>query len=120
MAGGDDLMIATLTHISREIEGMRAELRTVIKLDAEAKANAAAVERAFTEIAEVDSNLGKLDQRVQSLEGQRPIANLVRIAVFATMGMALVMVFTLIFQGVLRQPPQTINIDQARSEDPRK
>jgi len=120
MANGDDLMIATLTHISREIEGMRAELRTVIKLDAEAKANAAAVERAFTEISEVSSNLGTLDRRVQSLEGQRPIGNLVRVAVFSTIGLALVMVFTLLFQGVLRSPPQTINIDQARTENPRK
>jgi len=25
-----------------------------------------------------------------------------------------------LFQGVLRQPPQTINIDQARSADPPK
>lgn len=101
---GDEAIIAALTHMSSEIKGLRQEVRKVIELEAEARHHKAALGRAFAEIAAVDARVTAVDLRVQHIEGQGPISNLVRIAVFAMIALGMAAILAAVFGGVIRAP----------------
>lgn len=106
---GEDAVIAAITHMSTEIRGLRQEVRKVIELEAEARNSKEALGRAFASIDAVGARVTAVDVRVQRIETQGPMSNLVRVIVFAVVALGMGGLFTVLFGGAMKQPPSVSN-----------